>query len=68
MLQSRDDAYRLLSAPPCLIRHLQLVGEAADALVAAYQALGLAFDLRRIELGVAVHDAGKIAYPCRATR
>jgi hypothetical protein len=47
---------------------LQLVGEAADALVAAYQALGLAFDLRRIELGVAVHDAGKIAYPCRATR
>lgn len=66
MLEDRHDAYRLLAdlgAPPRLLRHLALVGEAADQLVAEYRALGLAFDSRLIELGVAVHDAGKILHP-----
>ena len=66
MLTDRHDAYRLLcrlGAPERLLRHVQLVGEAADALIRAYRRLGLRFDARLIELGVAVHDAGKIGFP-----
>ena len=66
MLDSRGDAYlllRKLGAPPRLLLHLELVGEAADLLVGAYISLGLRFDAKLIELGVAVHDAGKIVYP-----
>lgn len=66
MLHDRQDAYRLLArlgAPDRLLMHVRLVGEAADQLAAAYAALGLAFDTRRFELGVAIHDAGKILHP-----
>lgn len=66
MLQNRQDAYRLLEildAPPRLLRHLQLVGEAADDLLEAYATLALPCDARWIELGAAVHDAGKILHP-----
>lgn len=66
MLQNRQDVYRLLGAlgaSPRLLRHLQLVGEAADGLLDAYAALQIACDARWIELGVAVHDAGKILHP-----
>lgn len=65
MLNNREDAYRLLmqlGAPSRLIVHLQLVSEAADQLIHAYEAIGLDFDSKLIELGVAVHDAGKIEY------
>jgi hypothetical protein len=65
MLNNRDEAYRLLArlgAPSRLIVHLQLVAEAADQLVLAYEAIGLRFDSQLIELGVAVHDAGKIEH------
>jgi len=63
MLQGRTDAYELLrslGAPERLIRHAQLVGEAADQLMSALQALGVAFDARTVELGAVLHDAGKI--------
>lgn len=66
MLDDRHDAYRLLArlgAPQRLLVHVRLVGEAADQLAAAYAALGIAFDARRIARGVAVHDAGKILHP-----
>ncbi|WP_457325050.1 HD domain-containing protein [Roseateles sp. P5_E11] len=43
--------------------HLQLVGEAADHLIDGYRSLGLDFDSHLIELGAAVHDAGKILHP-----
>lgn len=65
MLNNRNDAYRLieqLGAPPHLIRHLKLVGEAAEELISAYNALGIKFNSKLIELGVAVHDAGKIEH------
>ena len=65
MLGDREDAYRLLArlgAPGRLLTHLKLVGEAADQLIELYRALGFDFDARRIELGVAVHDAGKILF------
>ena len=66
MLETRADAYCLLSelgASPRLLQHVQLVGEAADRLIEAYADLDLAVDARLIELGVAVHDAGKIRHP-----
>ena len=66
MLNDRNDAYRLLEslgAPKHLLTHLQLVGEAADELIAAYDALGIACDATLVALGVAVHDAGKILHP-----
>lgn len=66
MLRSRTDAYELLQrlgAAPRLLRHVQLVGEAADMLVDAYARLHLDVDGSRIELGVAIHDAGKILHP-----
>ncbi len=66
MLNSRDDAYELLAklgASRHLLTHLRLVGEAADLLIRGYAELGLDFDAQWIELGVAVHDAGKIEHP-----
>ena len=66
MLHNRQDAYRLLAelgAPQRLLTHVKLVGEAGDRLIAEYIELGLSFDARLIELGVAIHDAGKIVHP-----
>jgi len=66
MLLSRSDAYRLLQtlgASQRLLLHVELVGEAADQLMRAYVELGVTFDASIVELGVAVHDAGKIQYP-----
>ena len=66
MLTDRHDAYALLArlgATRRLLTHLQLVGEAADELLAAYASLRAPVDARLIELGVAVHDAGKITHP-----
>ena len=66
MLRNRSDAYRLLrelGAPDRLILHVQLVGEAAERLMQAYAELGVNFNESLVELGVAVHDAGKIEYP-----
>jgi len=65
-LNDRHDAYRLLSslgAPGRLIVHVRLVGEAADLLIAQYRAMDLDFDAEHIELGAAVHDAGKLLFP-----
>lgn len=71
MLTHRADAYRLLEAlgaPAHLLLHLQLVGEAGDLLIHAYRSLGLLFNAPLIELGVAVHDAGKIEHPSELTQ
>lgn len=66
MLNNRAQAYHLLQelgAPERLLLHVRLVGEAADILIQAYEKLGLNFNAKMIELGVAVHDAGKILHP-----
>lgn len=66
MLTTRHDAYRLLrelGASDRLLKHVQLVGEAADALMLGYVNQDLIFDRQLIELGVAIHDAGKILHP-----
>ncbi|NDU93065.1 MAG: HD domain-containing protein [Ferrovum sp.] len=64
-LDTREDAYALLQrlgATPHLLMHLQLVGEAADELIALFGSLGVACDAQAIELGAALHDAGKIVH------
>jgi hypothetical protein len=66
MLSNRDDAYKLLAelgAPNRLLTHLRLVGEAADELIRLYRELNIPFKAKLIELGVAVHDAGKLIHP-----
>lgn len=66
MLNNRADAYALLrelGAPERLLLHVRLVGEAADQLMQAYTALGIKFNAQLIELGCALHDAGKIHHP-----
>lgn len=65
-LHSKEDAYSLLKelgASKRLITHLQLVGEAAEILIKKCEELTIPFDGKQVELGVAVHDAGKIKYP-----
>lgn len=66
MLRSRAEIYELLKelgAQEHLLLHLRLVGEAADILIQAYTKMGLSFNAGLVELGVAVHDAGKILHP-----
>ena len=65
MLANRNEAYDLLTARGAshrLLTHLKLVGEAADKLVTVYRELGVPVDIKLIELGAAVHDAGKIVH------
>lgn len=66
MLANRDDAYKLLAelgAPNRLLTHLRLVGEVADELIRLYRELNITFNAKLVELGGAVHDAGKIIHP-----
>lgn len=65
-LASRVDALHLvrsLGASPRLIRHVQLVGKAADLLLAAFHREGIPIDPTRVQIGVVLHDVGKIAFP-----
>jgi hypothetical protein len=66
MLANRNDAYQLLEAlgaPDRLIRHARLVGQAADLLLLEFRSLGVPCDVRVVELGAVLHDAGKIRHP-----
>ena len=65
MLESKEEAYLLLQelgANKRLITHLRLVGEAAELLIGIFKELSVPIDEKYIELGVAVHDAGKIVH------
>ena len=65
MLNNRQDAYALLislDAPDRLLRHLKLVGEAADLLIYAFKGWDIEFDAQFIRLGAAIHDAGKAIF------
>ena len=57
------DFLKQLDAPPRLIRHVYLVGEAADLLIHKFHQINLAFDENFVRLGVIFHDVGKIIYP-----
>ena len=66
ILQTVAEAHeflRQLGATDKLIRHVTLVGEAADLLIEKLQALALPFDDHFVRLGAAIHDAGKILHP-----
>jgi hypothetical protein len=63
-IRSSADALALLrslGAAPWLVRHHELVVEAAGLLVAGLQ--GIRFDRGAVLLGAALHDAGKILHP-----
>jgi HD superfamily phosphodiesterase len=56
------EALRLLTeigAPARLVRHAQLVGEAAEELIVGLAGLGVPLDAELVRVGVVLHDAGK---------
>jgi len=60
-----EQAYEFLkqlNAPPKLIRHVRLVGEAADLLIQNLNQMNVDFDEKFVRLGVAFHDIGKIIH------
>ncbi|MCB9877456.1 MAG: HD domain-containing protein [Planctomycetes bacterium] len=63
---SRGDASALLhqlGAPARLLRHVELVGEAAEALLAALAEHTVPLDATFVRAGVVLHDVGKILHP-----
>jgi hypothetical protein len=52
-----------LGAPPRLLTHVRLVGEAGDAIMTKLRSVGVAVDERFVRLGIVFHDAGKILHP-----
>lgn len=66
MLTSREDAYELLTALGAhdrLVRHAQLVAEAAGRLIVLFQSFDIDVNFEVIELGAILHDTGKIQHP-----
>jgi hypothetical protein len=60
---SVEDANLLLArlgAPPRLLRHVALVGEAGEHLLELAAALHLPIDAALVRVGIVLHDAGKI--------
>ena len=65
-LQTRDDAIVLLKrlgAPSHLLRHVELVGEAADLLLSELRAARISVSEDFVRVGVVLHDVGKIHHP-----
>lgn len=52
-----------LGAPPRLVQHTVLVGEAAELVLEALSARRIPVDADFVRLGVVFHDAGKILHP-----
>ena len=52
-----------LGAPRRLLRHVELVGEAAHALLRKFSELGIPVRSDLVQVGVVLHDAGKILHP-----
>lgn len=66
LASARDgiELLRTLGASPWLVRHHELVAEAATLVCDALEHdMGVSFDRRAVLLGASVHDAGKIVYP-----
>jgi hypothetical protein len=66
MKRSLEEARRLLAdvgAPARLLRHVELVGEAAERLLDAVHAVGASCDAERVRVGVLIHDVGKVWHP-----
>lgn len=54
---------RVLGAPPRLLRHVELVGEAAEDLLSELARRGVDIDASLVRVGVVLHDAGKTLHP-----
>src|SRR5262249_7203073 len=52
-----------LGAPPSLITHVRLVGEAAELILAELRRLRIPHNADFIRAAVVLHDAGKILHP-----
>src|SRR5262249_32952069 len=52
-----------LGAPPRLIAHTRVVGEAAELLIAEVQRLRVPHNADFVRVAVVLHDAGKILHP-----
>ena len=52
-----------LGAPEHLLRHVELVGEAADLLITCFGENRVSLDDGFVRVGVVLHDAGKIEHP-----
>ena len=66
MLNSPDEAISLLKqlgASTRLIKHLELVGQAGDQVISKLEELEIKFDKSFVQLGISIHDAGKIIHP-----
>lgn len=66
MRRTPDEARRLLielEAPARLVRHVQLVGEAAESILVAVTSAGASVNAELVRTGVLVHDIGKIWHP-----
>lgn len=66
VLSSAEEALDLLNrlgAPNKLIRHLELVGEAGDELLSMLDEMRVQYDKLFVQIGIALHDAGKILHP-----
>lgn len=61
-LSEAYDFLENLGAPPKLLFHVKLVGEAAEVLIEKLSSLKVPFDADFVRLGVAFHDAGKIIH------
>ena len=53
---------RSLGAPPRLIRHSEIVASVAGLLSDVIADLGITHDAGQVEIGAALHDAGKIIH------
>lgn len=57
-----------LGAPPRLVRHAELVSEAAEEIINLFAAHRVPFDRAWVRAGAALHDVGKIAHPAELER
>ena len=65
MIESKEDALaflRSLNAPKRLVKHVELVGEAADLLIDKLNTFNIDFDESFVQAGVVIHDVGKIQF------
>ena len=56
-----------LRAPARLVRHVELVGEAGEELLAALGKHGVELDTDTVRVGIVIHDVGKVAHPSELT-
>lgn len=64
-MKNKEEAYLLLdelNAPKKLIIHVQLVWEAGKILCAKMKELNISIDYLLVEVGIAIHDIGKIVH------